>query len=92
MEKLYVLRNGCIVSLKELWRVKIISNPRGIDFDDGLSLKVKNKEYISLAWGSPWKNLYKINGEYCLYGGVYGEGFDLVKEYTSEVIQEEMDV
>lgn len=88
MEKLYVLRNGCVVSLKEIWRVKIISNPRKIDFEN----RLKNKECLTLAWHPSCSSLYKINGKYCLSGGAYGEGFDLVKEYTSEVIQEEMDV
>lgn len=83
MKKLYVLRNGCIVRLSRLWEIKIISNPRKII--------LKDKEYIVLAWERPKSNLYIINGEYCLSGGAYGSGFDLIGEYHN-IIQEEMEV
>lgn len=87
MEKLYVLRNGCIVSLKNHWEIKIISNPKKIILKDC----IKNKKYIVLAWERPKSNLYILDGGYCLSGGYHGSGFDLIGKYNN-IIQEELDV
>ena len=85
-EKLYVLRNGCVVRIYSNWWIEVVDAPYHlrdiIGLKHGLLLVALEKGFVPIKIG---------NDFYSLRGGGLGDDFDVIKEYNPYV-QEEMEL